>query len=57
MPKMVIRLVKRATVFVLVLAGLWGVYEGYRWLWQNTGWTRPFAANDLTMPQIGRAHV
>ena len=49
---MAIRIVKRAAVFVLVLAGLWGLYEGYRWLWQKTGWTKPFAANDLTMPHL-----
>jgi NitT/TauT family transport system permease protein len=39
-------------VFVLVLAALWGLYEGYRWLWATTGWTRPLAANDLTMPHL-----
>jgi NitT/TauT family transport system permease protein len=49
---MAIRIVKRAAVFVLVLGGLWGLYEGYRWLWQRTGWTKPFAANDLTMPHL-----
>lgn len=49
---MAIRLVKRAVVFVLVLAALWGLYEGYRWLWQTAGWTRPFAANDITLPHL-----
>lgn len=49
---MAIRLVKRAVVFVLVLATLWGLYEGYRWLWQTAGWTRPFAANDITLPHL-----
>ena len=49
---MAIRLVKRAVVFVLVLAALWGLYEGYRWLWQTAGWARPFRADDLTMPHL-----
>jgi NitT/TauT family transport system permease protein len=49
---MAIRLVKRAVVFVLVLAVLWSLYEGYRWLLQTTGWTRPLAANDITLPHL-----
>jgi hypothetical protein len=24
---------------VLVLAALWGLWEGYRWLWIREGWT------------------
>lgn len=44
--------VKRAAVFVLVLGGLWATWEGYKWLWERTGWTRPFKVNDLTMPHL-----
>lgn len=36
----------------IVLAGLWCLYEGYRWLWERTGWTKPFAADDLTLPHL-----
>jgi hypothetical protein len=27
--------VGRAALFVLVLAVLWGLWEGYRWLWMR----------------------
>lgn len=50
---MIVRnLVKRAAVFLLVLGGLWALWEGYRWLWETTGWTRPFRVNDVTMPHL-----
>jgi NitT/TauT family transport system permease protein len=39
-------------VFVLVLAVLWGLWEGYRWLWSHEHWTRPFVVNDATMPHL-----
>jgi NitT/TauT family transport system permease protein len=39
-------------VFVLVLAALWALWEGYRWLWIREGWTRPFAVDDITMPHL-----
>ena len=43
---------KRIVVFVLVLGGLWALWEGYKWLWERTGWTRPFPVSDLTMPHL-----
>ena len=39
-------------VFVLVLAALWALWEGYRWLWIREGWTRPFTVDDITMPHL-----
>jgi len=42
----------RALLFVLVLAALWGLWEGYRWLWIREGWTKPFVVNDITMPHL-----
>jgi NitT/TauT family transport system permease protein len=39
-------------LFVLVLAAIWGVWEGYRWLWINRGWTWPFVVDDITMPPL-----
>ena len=42
----------RAGVLFLVLVGLWALWEGYRWLWMETGWTRPFPVNSTTMPHI-----
>ena len=38
----------------LVLLVLWGVWEGYRWVWVTTGWTHPFVVDDLTMPHLHR---
>jgi len=43
---------KRVVVFVLVLGGLWALWEGYRWLWLRTGWTRPFTVNEYTLPHL-----
>jgi len=43
---------KRAAVFLLVLGGIWALWEGYKWLWETTGWARPFRVNDLTMPHL-----
>ena len=42
----------RVAVFVLVLAGLWALWEGYRRLWEETGWMRPFPVNGTTMPHL-----
>jgi len=36
----------------VVLLCLWGLWEGYRWLWVTTGWTRPFPVNDTTLPHL-----
>lgn len=42
----------RVALFVLVLAVLWGLWEGYRWLWIHEGWTWPFVVDDTTMPHL-----
>jgi NitT/TauT family transport system permease protein len=42
----------RCLVFLLVLGGIWALWEGYKWLWETTGWTRPFRVNDLTLPHL-----
>ena len=42
----------RVLLFVLVLAVLWGMWEGYRALWIHEGWTWPFIVNDTTMPHL-----
>lgn len=42
----------RLGVFISVVAALWGLWEGYKWLWQATGWTWPFAVDDVTMPHL-----
>jgi len=35
-----------------LVAVLWGAWEGYKWLWETTGWTWPFVVDDTTMPHI-----
>ena len=42
----------RLATFVLVVAVLWGAWEGYKWLWETMGWTWPFVVDDTTMPHI-----
>ena len=42
----------RVALFVVVLAALWALWEGYRWLWIHEGWTWPFVVNDSTMPHL-----
>ena len=46
------RILSRALVFALVLGGLWAVWEGYKWLWERTGWSKPFRVDDLTLPHV-----
>lgn len=43
---------RRIAVFGLVFVLLWALWEGYRWLWVETGWTRPFPVNQTTMPHL-----
>jgi NitT/TauT family transport system permease protein len=42
----------RAALVALVLAGLVGLWELYRWIWVTTGWTWPFIVNDTSMPHV-----
>jgi NitT/TauT family transport system permease protein len=42
----------RVALFVLMLAAIWGLWEGYRWLWINQGWTWPFVVDDISMPPL-----
>jgi NitT/TauT family transport system permease protein len=44
--------VRRVALFPVVLAALWGLWEGYRAIWIATGWTWPFAVSDLTLPHL-----
>jgi NitT/TauT family transport system permease protein len=43
---------RRVALFPVVLAALWGLWEGYRAIWIATGWTWPFAVSDLTLPHL-----
>src|SRR5215216_2225212 len=42
----------RGATIVLVLAALWGLWEGYKWVWETAGWTWPFVVDDTTMPHL-----
>ena len=42
----------RGGVLLLVLVALWGLWEGYRWVWIKAGFTWPFAVDDTTMPHL-----
>jgi NitT/TauT family transport system permease protein len=46
------RAAERVGMLVLVLAVLWGLWEGYRWLWIRESWTWPFVVDSTTMPHI-----
>jgi NitT/TauT family transport system permease protein len=43
---------RRVLAACAVAAALWGLWEGYKWLWQSAHWTWPFAVNDVTMPHL-----
>jgi ABC-type nitrate/sulfonate/bicarbonate transport system, permease component len=43
--------VKSLTLLATLLA-LACLYELYRWVWVTTGWTWPFAVNDITLPHL-----
>jgi NitT/TauT family transport system permease protein len=42
----------RAATIVLVPIVLVALWEGYKALWQSTGWGWPFPVNDTTMPHL-----
>jgi NitT/TauT family transport system permease protein len=42
----------RGALFLLVLAALWGLWEGYRALWIHEHWTWPFVVDNTTMPHL-----
>src|SRR5689334_1763431 len=44
--------VSRVAVALLVLAGLWALWEGYRWTWMHFGFSWPFLVDDTTMPHL-----
>jgi NitT/TauT family transport system permease protein len=46
------RVAIRGTLFVLVAAALWGLWELYRRIWIATSWTWPFRVDDTSMPHL-----
>ena len=49
---MAVNILKRVGIFFAVLAGVCAFYMGYRQLYLTTGWTKPFAVDDITMPSL-----
>ena len=45
-------LLDRAALLVVVLAAIWAVWEGFRWIGIRTELTWPFPVNDVTMPRL-----
>jgi NitT/TauT family transport system permease protein len=45
---------RRIGFFVIVLAVLWGVWEGWHWIGTHYHLTWPFPVNDVTMPHLHR---
>jgi NitT/TauT family transport system permease protein len=43
---------RRVATYLLVPLALCLFWEGYKWLWETTGWTWPFAVDDTTMPHL-----
>lgn len=46
------RAVPRVASTIAVLLALWGLWELYRWVWVETGWTWPFPVNGTTLPHV-----
>jgi NitT/TauT family transport system permease protein len=42
----------RGALLLAVLAVLWGVWEGFRWLGVHFGWTHPFVVDGISMPHV-----
>src|ERR671919_227523 len=45
-------MLRRALAFLAVLAGLWGLWEAYKWVGESLELTWPFPVNDRTLPHI-----
>jgi len=43
---------RKALALLLVPVALVLAWEGYKWLWETTGWGWPFIVNDTTMPHL-----
>jgi ABC-type nitrate/sulfonate/bicarbonate transport system permease component len=48
----VTRRLGKAALFLVVLAALWGLWEGFRWLGIHGHWRHPFPVDDTSMPHI-----
>ena len=42
----------RVGIVAITLLAFWGLWELYRFVWVETGWTWPFPVNDTTLPHV-----
>ena len=42
----------KLATYAIVIFALCALWQGYKWLWETTGWTWPFVVDDTTMPNI-----
>ena len=42
----------KLATYAIVIFALCALWQGYKWLWETTGWTWPFLVDDTTMPNI-----
>jgi NitT/TauT family transport system permease protein len=47
-----VRQLRRAAAVVLLLLGLVGFWELYRWIWSSAGWSWPFVVDSTSMPHV-----
>jgi NitT/TauT family transport system permease protein len=52
MPRAVLDRLGKLGVGLVVLAALWGLWEGYRWTWTTLDLSRPFRVDETTMPHL-----
>src|SRR5215207_6408730 len=45
-------MLRKALAFFAVLAGLWAVWEAYKWVGESLELTWPFPVNDRTLPHV-----
>ena len=48
----VARELRRAAAVALLLLGLVGFWELYRWIWSSSGWSWPFVVDSTSMPHV-----
>jgi len=42
----------KLATYAIVIFALCALWQGYKWLWETTGWTWPFLVDDTTMPNL-----
>ena len=48
----VVPVFSKLATYAIVIFALCALWQGYKWLWETTGWTWPFVVDSTTMPHI-----